>query len=83
MGERCGGVLPEFFRQEISNWHSLAVLSVEPVGQDGLVVVPELVDDRSVRLLVLEGQVRLGLGRHPPLGLLERDSHVRGEFTID
>ena len=53
----------------ISN--SLGVHFVVPVGEDGLVVVPELVDDRSVRLLVLVRQVRLRLGRHASLGLLK------------
>ena len=49
--------------------HSLGVHPVAPVGEDGLVVVPELVDDGSVRLLVLVGQVRLGLGGHASHGL--------------
>ena len=49
--------------------NSLGVHFVVPVGEDGLVVVPELVDDGAVRLLVLVHEVRLGLGRHPSLGL--------------
>merc|ERR1719150_2647211 len=41
---------------------------VVPVGEDGLVVVPELVVDGAVRLLVLVHKVRLRLGGHPSLG---------------
>ena len=49
--------------------NSLGVHFVVPVGEDGLVVVPELVDDGAVRLLVLVHKVRLGLGGHPSLRL--------------
>ena len=43
-------------------------------------MVPQLVDDRSVRLLVLVRQVRLRLGRHASLGLLKKNVYVNFAF---